>query len=60
MIVLRVVLIAGALFLLGIGIAFAVTRDRKYLRLGWRVAQWVLVLLVAAGLVYVFSRVLLL
>ncbi len=60
MIVLRVVLIAGALFLLGIGIAFLVTRDRKYLRLGWRVAQWVLVLLVAAGLVYVFSRVLLL
>lgn len=60
MIVLRVVLIAGALFLLGIGIAFAVTRDRKYLRLGWRVGQWVLVLLVAAGLVYVFSRVLLL
>jgi len=37
LIVLRVVLIAGALFLLGIGIAFAVTRDRKYLRL----ARWV-------------------
>ncbi|QJR09643.1 hypothetical protein DSM104443_00692 [Usitatibacter rugosus] len=60
MLVIRVVLIAGALFLLGIGVAFLVTRDRKYLRLAWRVAQWVLVLLVAAGLVYVFSRVLLL
>lgn len=60
MIVIRVVLIAGALFLLGIGVAFLVTRDRKYLRLAWRVSQWVMVLLVAAGLVYVFSRVLLL
>ena len=60
MLVIRVVLIAGALFLLGIGIAFAVTRDRKYLRLARWVAQWALVLLVAAGLVYVFSRVLLL
>jgi hypothetical protein len=60
LIVIRVVLIAGALFLLGIGVAFLVTRDRKYLRLAWRVSQWVMVLLVAAGLVYVFSRVLLL
>jgi hypothetical protein len=60
MLVLRVILIAGVLFLVGIGIAFAFTRDRKYLRLAWRVAQGLLVLLVAAGLVYVFSRVLLL
>jgi Na+-driven multidrug efflux pump len=58
--VLRVVLIAGALFLVGVGIAYAFTRDKKYLRLARWVAQWSLVLLVATGLVYVFSRVLLL
>ena len=60
MLVLRVLLAFGALFLVGIGIAYAFTRDRKYLRLGWRVGQGALVLLVAYGLFYVFSRVLLL
>ncbi len=60
MLVLRVLLIFGALFLAGIGIAFAFSRDRKYLRLGWRVLQAAVVLLVAYGLFYVFSRVLLL
>jgi hypothetical protein len=60
MLVLRVILIFGALFLVGIGLAFAFTRDRKYLQLGWRILQGVVVLLVAYGLFYVFSRVLLL
>lgn len=59
MLVLRVILIFGALFLVGIGLAFAFTRDRKYLRLGWRVLQGLVLLLVAFGLFYVFSRVLL-
>jgi len=58
--VLRVLLAFGALFLVGIGVAYAFTRDRKYLRLAWRVAQGAVVLLVAYGLFYVFSRVLLL
>jgi hypothetical protein len=60
MLVLRVVLAFGVLFLVGIGVAFLVTRERKYLRLGWRVIQGVVVLMVAYGLFYVFSRVLLL
>ena len=60
MLVLRVILIFGALFLVGTGVAFLFTRDRKYLRLALRVFQAVLVLLVAYGLFYVFSRVLLL
>jgi predicted acyltransferase len=60
MLVLRIILVFGALFLLGIALAFAFTRDRKYLRLGWRVFQGVVLLLVAFGLFYVFSRVLLL
>ena len=60
MLVLRVLLIFGALFLVGIGLGYAFTRDRKYLRLGSRVLQAAVVLLVAYGLFYVFSRVLLL
>ncbi|QJR13862.1 hypothetical protein [Usitatibacter palustris] len=60
MILVRVLLIFSALFLAGIGIAFLVTRDRKYLRLGGRFFQAVLVALVCYGLFYVFSRVLLL
>ena len=60
MIVLRVLLVFGALFLAGIGVAFLVTRDRKYLALGRRVIQAALLLAVAFGLFYVFSRVLLL
>ena len=60
MLILRVLLVAGALFALGLGLAYAFNRDPKYLRLGMRVGQIALVLIVAFGLVYVFSRVLLL
>jgi len=60
MVILRVLLIFGALFLAGLGVAFAFTRDRKYLVLGTRVLQAALLLAVAFGLFYVFSRVLLL
>jgi len=60
LLVLRALLIFGALFLTGIGIAFLFTKDRKYLRLGWRFFQAAVVVLVAYGLFYVFSRVLLL
>jgi hypothetical protein len=59
LLVLRLLLILAALFLAGIGIAFLVTRDRKYLRVGWRLLQAVVVILVAYGLFYVFSRLLL-
>jgi nucleoside permease NupC len=48
------------LLLAGLGIAFAVTRDRKYLRIAWRTALGALVLVVAFALLYVFERVLLL
>jgi hypothetical protein len=59
MLVLRFVALAAALFLLGLGIAFLVTRDRRYLRIAWRTLQAVVVLAVAFGLLYVFRRVLL-
>jgi hypothetical protein len=52
------VLFAG-LFLLGLGVAYVLTRDRKYLRLAGRSLQVMLLLLVAFGLLYVFERVLL-
>lgn len=60
MLLLRLFLPVAALFLLGLGIAWLVTRDRKYARLAWRVLQATVVLLVAYGLFFVFSRVLLL
>ena len=59
MFVLRVVVLAAALFLLGLGIAYVVTRDRRYLRIAWRALLVVLALAVAFGLLYVFERVLL-
>jgi hypothetical protein len=57
--VVRLVVLFSALFLLGLGVAFLLTRNRKYLRIAWRTLQIVLVLLVAFGLLYVFERVLL-
>ena len=59
MFVLRFVVAIAGLFLLGLGVAYLVTRDRRYLRIAWRCLQTVVVLLVAFGLLYVFERVLL-
>jgi hypothetical protein len=56
---IRAVVVFAALFVLGLGVAYGVTRERKYLRLAWRTLQVVLLLLVAFGLLYVFERVLL-
>ena len=59
MFVLRFVVLAAALFLLGLGVAFLVTRNRRYLRIAWLTVQIVVLLAVAFGLLYVFERVLL-
>ena len=59
MLVVRIVVLFAALFLLGLGVAWLLTRNRKYLRIAWRTLQLVVVLLVALGLLYVFERVLL-
>jgi hypothetical protein len=56
---IRAVVLFAVLFVLGLGVAYVVTRERKYLRLAWRTLQVVLLLLVAFGLLYVFERVLL-
>jgi hypothetical protein len=59
MFVLRILVPIAALVLLGLGLAYRVTRDRRYLRLAWRILQVSVVLLVGYGLAYVFGRVLL-
>ena len=59
MLVFRIVLVASALLLGGLVVAWMITRDRKYLRIGARILLWVLVLGVLLGLLYVFERVLL-
>ena len=59
MLVLRLVLLFSVLALLFLGIGYLVTKDRRYLRIAWRLLQALLVLLVAAGLLYIFVRVLL-
>jgi Ni/Fe-hydrogenase subunit HybB-like protein len=51
-------LFAG-LLLGGLVVAWAITRDRRYLRLARQGGQVILLLAVAAGLFYVFARVLL-
>ena len=59
MFVLRFVVLIAALFLLGMGVAYLVTRNRRYLTIAWRTLQAVVLLLVAFGLLYLFERVLL-
>ncbi len=59
MLVVRIVVLFAALFLLGLGVAYVLTRDRRYVRIAWRALQIVVLLLVAFGLLYVFERVLL-
>lgn len=59
MFVIRAVVLFTALLVLGLGVGYLITRDRRYLRYAWRTVQVVLLLLVAFGLLYVFERVLL-
>lgn len=58
MLVLRFVALAAGLFLLALGIAYLVTRNRRYLRIAWRTLQILLLSGVAFGLLYLFARVL--
>jgi hypothetical protein len=41
-------------------IAWAVTRNRRYLTIAWLAVQVILLLCIAFGLLYIFERVLLL
>jgi hypothetical protein len=59
LLVFRIVLVASALLLGGLVVAWMITRDRKYLRIAAQGVLWVLALGVLLGLLYVFERVLL-
>jgi len=56
--VFRAIVVAAALVLGGLVVAWMITRDRKYLRIAAKILLWVLVLGVVLGLLYVFERVL--
>jgi len=58
--IVRIVAILAALLFGGLGIAFLVTRNRRYLRIAWILVQVGLLFSVALALLYVFERVLLL
>ena len=60
MFILRIVGIFTGLLLLGLVIAWAVTRNARYLKIAWLAVQVILLLLIAFGLLYIFERVLLL
>jgi hypothetical protein len=60
MFVFRAVVVAMALVLGGLTIAWMVTKDRRYLAIAGRIGLWTLALGVLLGLLYVFERVLLL
>jgi hypothetical protein len=60
MFLLRVLLPFAILLLVGLGIAYIATRDRKFIRYLLLAVQIELLLVVALGLIYVFERVLLL
>jgi hypothetical protein len=48
-----------ALWLLGLGVAYVVTRNRRYLRIAWLTVQVGVLIAVALMLLYLFERVLL-
>ena len=48
-----------ALWLVGLGVAYVVTRNKRYLRLAWLTVQLAVLLAVALMLLYLFERVLL-
>ncbi len=60
MFILRIVGIFTGLLLLGLVIAWAVTRNARYLKIAWLSVQVILLLLIAFALLYIFERVLLL
>lgn len=59
MLVLRMLLPLAVLFLVGLVVAWVITRDRKYLALARKSALVMGLLVVAFALLYIFERVLL-
>ncbi len=59
MLVLRILLPLAVLFLVGLVVAWVITRDRNYLAIARKSALVMGLLLVAFALLYIFERVLL-
>ena len=59
MLIVRFLVPILGLFLVGLVIAWMVTKDRRYLQVAWRTVQGVLAIAVLLGLLYLFERVLL-
>jgi hypothetical protein len=58
MIVLRFVLMFGVLMIVGSLAGWVFTRNRRFLTLAWNITRILGLLAIAAGLLYVFERVL--
>ncbi len=59
MLVLRLLMIiVGIAILVCLG-AFVVTQHKGYLRLAWQIAKYCLLVLIAAGILFVISRLIL-
>jgi hypothetical protein len=59
MIFLRFLVAFLCLWLVGLGVAYLVTKNRRYLRIAWLTLQVAVLLAVALMLLYLFERVLL-
>ena len=59
MVVLRFLVAFATLWLLGLGVAYVATRNRRYLKIAWLTLQVAVLLAVALMLLYLFERVLL-
>ena len=59
MVFLRFLVAFLALWLVGLGVAYVVTRNKRYLRIAWLTLQIAVLLAVALMLLYLFERVLL-
>lgn len=57
MLVLRTIGLLAGFFLVGLVLAWVLTKERRYLKLAWTTVQVLVLLFVAFGLLYVFERV---
>ncbi len=59
MLVLRLILILGAIAVVVSLAVFVLTGDKRYLRFTWQLIKFVLVLLLVAGVIFAMGRIIL-
>jgi len=57
--VLRLILVLSLIVLAGLGLAWMLTKDRKYLRIAGRILRFLVVLGVVMALVFIAERLIL-